>query len=125
MPPELAPLSLSSTVWVVTGPNIRIDKLEVLAGRVLGTGCVMSDSYDPDLHLDRPAGWKWRAGLVLVRRRPRRVYAPDPGHQGPQPEPTQLRRPRSPPRSAAWLPRMRPVLGNCAPVASERHRALA
>ncbi|WP_420313285.1 hypothetical protein ACOB87_44095 [Streptomyces sp. YS-B37] len=40
------------------------ERLERVAGRVLGTGCVVSDCFDPDL--GRPAGWKWQAGLVLV-----------------------------------------------------------
>lgn len=51
----------------VTEPGeVAAERLERVAGRILGTGCVVSDHYDPDLHLDRPPGWKWQAGLVLV-----------------------------------------------------------
>ncbi|MFJ3339164.1 hypothetical protein [Streptomyces sp. NPDC086766] len=51
----------------VTEPGeVAAESLERVAARVLGTGCVVSDRYDPDLYLDRPAGWKWQAGLVLV-----------------------------------------------------------
>ena len=46
--------------------ELAAERLERVAGRVLGTGCVVSGHYDPDLHLDRPPGWKWQAGLVLV-----------------------------------------------------------
>ncbi|MFR0367487.1 hypothetical protein [Streptomyces sp. MCC20] len=46
--------------------SVDAECLERVAGRVLGTGCVVSAHYDPELHLDRPPGWKWQAGLVLV-----------------------------------------------------------
>lgn len=46
--------------------ELAAERLERVAGRVLGTGCVVSGHYDPELHLDRPPGWKWQAGLVLV-----------------------------------------------------------
>jgi len=53
----------------VTEPGeFDAERLERVAGRVLGTGCVVSDCYDPDPDPDpgRPAGWKWQASLVLV-----------------------------------------------------------
>ncbi|MFE7840811.1 hypothetical protein ACFU53_33560 [Streptomyces sp. NPDC057474] len=51
--------------WRVTEPSqLDAQRLEHLAGRVLGTGCVVSVHYGPDR--DRPTGWDGRAGLRLV-----------------------------------------------------------
>lgn len=78
----------------VTEPgSVDAERLERVAGRVLGTGCVVSDHYDPDLHLDRPPGWKWQVGLVLVN-------AEEPGD------------------SATWLVNERLIYRQCAACAS-------
>ncbi|MGP3951164.1 hypothetical protein [Streptomyces sp. 7N604] len=51
--------------WHLTEPGeFDARRLERVAGRVLGPGCVVSDYYAPDRA--RPAGWDKAAGLRLV-----------------------------------------------------------
>ncbi|MFD8725621.1 hypothetical protein ACFV2H_48720 [Streptomyces sp. NPDC059629] len=51
--------------WHVSEPSeLDAQCLQRLAGRILGTGCVVSAHYDPDR--DRPKGWTEQAGLRLI-----------------------------------------------------------
>ncbi|MFG2960852.1 hypothetical protein ACGF5O_44915 [Streptomyces sp. NPDC048291] len=49
-------------------------RLERIAGRILGTGCVVSDHYDPDR--DRSPWWHRQAGLLLVDADDREIRSP-------------------------------------------------
>ncbi|MEU9397958.1 hypothetical protein AB0D86_49335 [Streptomyces sp. NPDC048324] len=51
--------------WHITEPGQGdAQRLECGAGRILGTGCMVSDHYDPDR--DRSEWWEKQAGLLLV-----------------------------------------------------------